>query len=269
MNQPQSILHHDKPFIDLLDDAVWCCAQSQEIHDRPNPEGYVYIRENVARLTRLSVLNAALALEALANILVQRCALPGQLAVDVDKLTVLGKFDIYILSRGGSHFVDRGHKLTQAMVELIKWRNACVHPKIAQKRWTKINGSSYASDTQTYPLLKIPKLITDQGWSPEHSRSVIQFLFEFITHYLLGWCGHRPLEMRDILFDEGHEEDGVVRHYFYQPSRHMNAAISQWNLDARFLCLWVSKEEIRDGFISRYEPGYPEDILVSRIPNTL
>jgi hypothetical protein len=269
MNQPQSILHHDKPFIDLLDDAVWCCAQSQEIHDRPNPKGYVYIREDIARLARLSVLNAALALEALANILLQQCSMPGQLADDVDKLSVLGKFDIYMLSRGGDHFMDRGHKLTQAIVELIKWRNACVHPKIAQRRWTKISGSSYASDTQTYSLLKIPKSITDQGWNPEHGKSAIRFLFEFITHYLLGWCSHSPLEMRDILFDEGHEDSGEVRHYCYQPSRHMNEAISHWKLDARFLCLWVSKQEMKDGFISTYGPGYPEDILVSRVPHKI
>lgn len=83
---------------------------------------------------------------------------------------------------------------------------------------------------------------------------------------LLGWCNHPPLEMRHILFDEGHGDDGDVRNYHFQPSRHMRDAIKSWNPDARFLCLWVSRAEFRDGFETTYEPGYPEDTEIRRLP---
>ncbi len=268
MTSPEELIHHDKPFVDLLDDSVWCCTQSQEIADQPNPQGYIYIRENISRLARLSVLNAALALEALANILIQRCAMRGQLANDVDKLTVFGKLDVYLLSRNGATFLDRGHQLTQPMAELINWRNACVHPRVAHRRWEKLAEFSYRSEAPTYSFLKIPMNVTDLGWNPGHARTVLESLFAFITHYLLGWCNHQPLEMRQILFDEGHEKNGNVRHYSYQPSKHMDDAIKDWKLDARFLCLWISKTVYRDGYETVYEPGYPQDKIIRRFPKS-
>ncbi len=216
----------------------------------------------------MSVLNAALSLEALANILLENFDSPRQLTNDVDKLSTLGKFDIYLLSRGNQKFLDRGNFLVQQVSALISWRHGYVHPRTRDRKWNKLSEHSFEeAESPLHTVLNIPIAATDSGWTPDRAKHVVKFLFQFFTEYLLGTCAHRPLEMRNLLFNMKHSEDGSVQHYSYQPSRHGRIAIDEWGLDARFLCLWVSRSRSQGGMTVTYEPGYPEDIEVYRGPD--
>ena len=245
-----------KPFIPLFEDAVWCAFRALERQDLPNPTGIQTIRHEMSRFGHLSILSSALALEAAANCALAKLGKRGKTTKDIDKLSVLGKFDVYLLSRGGGDILDRGHKFVQPMDELINVRNAIVHPKIVNKTAAQLNGLTFERETPKSKLLKIPSDRMLLRWTGDMAKEVLLRLCDFLNYFFLGLCKHSFEEVPGVLVDQA-MFDGVLRQSSYQPTDFIWTAMNEWKLDTRFLHIIKCRTTIRDGKEIIEYPTYP------------
>lgn len=83
-------------------------------------------------LAKSSVLSVNYALEAAANSFLQSIEMTGDLYKKIDKLSTLDKFD-FVLQWNTNHHLAAGDSDVQAVQNLIRKRNAMVHPKVTTR----------------------------------------------------------------------------------------------------------------------------------------
>ena len=157
----------------------------------------------VNRYAKASVTNSILSLESAANSCITRMTYPELVKTQLDKLSVLEKYDVLFTARFGKS-VDRGSKPFQVVKELFSLRNRYVHPKL-EKIKTKItidkNGDKiYEKEPEhrkNTSILKIPKDFN--SWTGEHSKIVIKEVIEFYNHFFSLLCKLNPVECSELL----------------------------------------------------------------------
>lgn len=155
------------------------------------------------RYSKASVTNAILSIEAAANSCIARMTYPELVVQQLDKLSILDKYDVLYTARFGKK-VDRGSKPFQVVRELFQLRNRYVHPKL-EKIKTKITISKKNEKTyekapkhcKNTSILKIPYDFTT--WTGEHSRKVVKEVINFFNHFFTELCGLDAKECSELL----------------------------------------------------------------------
>ena len=182
----------DKAFIDLLDDAMgllWIarCAKN-EGHDT----GHLIARQ--------CILILAMAVEAAANCALDTLAPRGKTDQDLERLPMLSKYDIYLLSRGTKHHLDRGAVQVQPIAELKRVRDSLVHPKVLVQKFVKSAGDTYTTQTRQHTHLRLS--FDYHAWSNEDAENVLRKVLTFLRYYFIEQCCHSPKEVKAILYSE-------------------------------------------------------------------
>ncbi|TZF83445.1 hypothetical protein FW784_12980 [Lysobacter lacus] len=169
--------------MDLLADAAYHHQLAKQ-----HPQGY-----EASRSARASVVASCLSIECLANCLLSTIDVNGPLASEVDKMSALGKIDIFLLLRG-LEAIDRGGSAAQQAAELIKARNDYVHPKISTfpadlKPFEESETHfvlPFTVNAEFWPALKIPKqsLVWDSTASGRALRAVASFFSSILIDRL-------------------------------------------------------------------------------------
>jgi len=183
----------EKGFFDLFWDAAWFARRilkkKKEFDD-----------ENESRFARASIISAALSVECAANCCIEE--LSGKFRDDVDKLPILSKFDVYLLSKRRP-ILDRGSRFVQPVSELIGLRNEYVHRKV-----TKV-ACEYQKIGQFGTLKMAPSKFTNslggfntdsRVWGNEAAFAVLGAVTKFFDYYFLERCKHSPQQVRQILY---------------------------------------------------------------------
>lgn len=182
-------------FASLLSDAIAFDIQAQngEFQDFPI----------VNRYTKASFINAAFSIESAANACIARLQYP-EIAIDqIDRATVIDKFDIlYQVSSGKK--VDRGSKPFQCVREIIGLRNGYVHPKLDK---VQLNISQTEDKDRTYErpeehtketqFLKIPRKF--DIWTGKESRVVVKETISSLNHLFIELSSLTPKKCSDFL----------------------------------------------------------------------
>jgi hypothetical protein len=182
-------------FANLLTDAIAFDIQAREkdVLDFPT----------INRYSKASLINAVLSIESGANSCIARMTYPELVIEQLDKLSVIDKYDILYTARYRKK-IDRGSKPFQVVRELFHLRNRYVHPKL-QRIKTKIaidergvrtyeKASGHKKNT---PILKIPYDFTT--WTGEHSRKLVRETIVFFNHFFSELCGLSAKECSDLL----------------------------------------------------------------------
>jgi len=182
-------------FANLLTDAIAfdIQAQAKEVLDFPT----------INRYSKASLTCAVLSIESGANSCIARMTYPELVIQQLDKLSVIDKYDVLYTARFGKK-IDRGSKPFQVVRELFQLRNRYVHPKL-EKIKTKIAISQ--KDERTYekepehkkntPILKVPYDFAT--WTGDHSRKVVRETVIFFNHFFSELCGLSAKECSDLL----------------------------------------------------------------------
>lgn len=182
-------------FASLLSDAIAfdIKAQNDESQDFPT----------VNRYAKASFINAAFSIESAANGCIARLQYP-EIAIDqIDRATVIDKFDILYQVNSGRK-VDRGSKPFQCVCEIINLRNCYVHPKLDKIQLTI---SQFEDKDRTYEqpeehtketqFLKIPRKF--DIWTGKESRVVVKETIGFLNHFFAELCGLGPEACSNLL----------------------------------------------------------------------
>lgn len=182
-------------FASLLTDAIAfdIQAQAKDVLDFPT----------INRYSKASVINSVLSIESGANSCIARMTYPELVIQQLDKLSVIDKYDVLYTARFGKK-IDRGNKPFQVVRELLQLRNRYVHPKLERIK-TKIaineKGDKIYEKAPEHKkntsILKVPYDFTT--WTGEHSRKVVRETIIFFNHFFSELCGLGAKECTDLL----------------------------------------------------------------------
>ena len=96
-----------------------------------------------ATYARSSILSSILLPEVVANICIETLNLENSIYREIDKLSIIGKFDFFLRTNFRNKKIDRGIKYVQGIQELKKLRDSFVHPKKHKVIWTDIGNNEY------------------------------------------------------------------------------------------------------------------------------
>jgi len=214
-----------RPFVGLFDDALVLYQMATDISER--------IANTNALLARHSILTSAMSLEAAANSCLDMLRPRGKTMDDLERMTVIGKYDAYLLGRGGGKVLDRGAREVQPISEMKALRDSIVHPKTITCVFDKFSSDCYSRKLDIYPHLQIT--IENNSWFADDAEQVIRKTIGFLRYYFVEQCEHTSEEVKKILCSESMEEDGKT--IYEDISNKGKEVANNLNLDLGFLGL--------------------------------
>ena len=147
-------------------------------------------------LAKSSVLSVNYAIEAAANSFLKSIELTKPLRDKIDKFTTIEKFD-FVLQWHTNHHLDAGDSDVQAVKNLIKNRNAMVHPKVTTRSMpveTEAREDGTISHTAVKPEPKKgkdpkPKLLGNDPelYTHEDAKAALQVMTSFLNVFIRWW----------------------------------------------------------------------------------
>lgn len=200
-------------FYDLLADSLFNYNQALQ-HEDP------YVQNRYARASTISII---LSVESASNCLISSLlgseVSPG-FREELDKLTAIGKFDAYASIKHQKK-IDRGRNEVGKFKEMIKMRNAYVHPK-TRKLNTNITNVKQLNEElhvrlespqELWKNLKIPK--DSVLWSAASAEIIIKATTDFFSYYFKDILCYTANEA-DLLLMSKYRFDGVIMSGVYQ-----------------------------------------------------
>lgn len=176
---PLPAQHRYNPFFDFLADALFQHRHAVAASDR----------YSVNRFARAAVIASALSVECIANCLLFNLELPPEEFKAADRQTPLDKISRFFKDEGLAGF-SKGVRTSQRCAELLKIRDAYVHPKNRQDSAVldrlKDGGEEWiipmSVDMTLWPQLGVPR--GTFAWDAKTSAVVLDAAFRF-HHYVL------------------------------------------------------------------------------------
>lgn len=165
-------------------------------------------QERSRRLSRAALLSTVMYIEAVANACLAKVNLSDKALEQFDKLPAIQKLELYGGYAHGTK-IDYGRVETQRIHEVIKVRNAFVHPKEADIVfvWDEEQAFAFGSSKKTNSL-GLP-LISENFRAADAIKS-IQAAHSFLSHFFLSQCALTHQEVGKILFSIYPESPEIV-----------------------------------------------------------
>ncbi|MEI8606292.1 hypothetical protein [Pseudoalteromonas sp. B160] len=216
-------------FYDLVCDAIY----QHKLADKESNSFY----EN--RHARSSIISSALVIESCANCLLNSLDISSKLGGDIDKLTVLAKFETYLRFNNVATF-DRGNNKVEKIVELIKLRNEFVHPKVAS---IKTEIGQMEDIGEQYSLLM--ELTGDQWkgliipkrglfWSADSSLKVLKAVSEFIDYLFFELLELSDQDVQNVLMSRL-EFSSIIMPTVFDVFKTEITSVKEFGIDFGFL----------------------------------
>ena len=182
-----------KDFVGFLNDTMSLLWLSKKFFN-PNED------TEYGMLPMQCILTLSVSIEAAANCCIESLNHHGQTSNELERLSVLGKYDVFLLSRGLGKTLDRGAKEVQSIAELKQLRDNLVHPKSNISIFEKQKHSNcYVGSCSTYKHLGI---IRENGWGIEDAEEVLQKVIIFLKYYFVDQCALNLKQIKSILYSE-------------------------------------------------------------------
>ena len=214
----------DRKFKLFFEDAAFLIDEAKRIDDENHRRRY----EGV--FSRSVIINSALLLEAASNALIDTMGISGKYFNDIDKLTVISKFEYYLKIMHKEKKFDRGSLHVQKIQELVGIRNSIVHPKPFYRNWEKIDEQKSIIDFGETKLLKIPNSFV--VLKIDDALNVFKASLSFLNYYFLTLCCYSTEKVRSILTTDSELVSVEIA------NTHSNCWIEwsdKWGLELNFL----------------------------------
>lgn len=196
-------------------------------------------------LAKSSVLSVNYAIEAAANSFLESIELIGVLREKIDKFTTIEKFD-FVLQWHTNHHLDAGDSYVQAVKNLIKNRNAMVHPKVATRSMS-VETAAGEDGTISHTALKTefkkgkdpkPKLLGNDPelYTHKDAKAALQVMTSFLNVFV-HWWGIDFKVAENFLFQTW---DGSInaRQVMFRPNQILTLIRNNDFLDIQFMGIY-------------------------------
>lgn len=214
----------DRKFPKLLEDSIALMQEAISAHEEKWTP-----REGL--FARASILNSALLLEAAANACIDTLNLTKSFFSDIDKLSVISKFEYFLQIHKPEKILDRGVLQVQQAQELVGMRNLIVHPKPYTTEWKKTDERTYSADLGETQYLKLPKSFV--ALKHTEALAAVKAVMAFLNYFLKDLCEIPESEVCAFLTSERK----------YPPPKNQGFGINhtwigwhdKWGIDVDFL----------------------------------
>jgi len=148
-------------------------------------------------LSRASLLNSALLLESASNAIIDTLTLSKRLFADVDRMTVLSKFEYYLQLIHPERHMEKVALVVQQAKESIGLRNLLVHPKPFSRDWKMVDEGKYRAELGKTQFLKLPKTLV--YLKHENAITGIKAAMGFLDYFFRGLCEYPDHQVRALL----------------------------------------------------------------------
>jgi hypothetical protein len=232
--------HTYNRFCDFFAEAVHFAVLSRHVEVEPKVD-------LESMYAKTAMLTAVFALEAAANCLIDTMDLSNPSRNDFDKLTILGKYHLYLLGHGKGSQFDRGSTAVQHVKDLIEFRNDQVHSRPDfQAVPANADGTFTYPDIKRTAHLKLP--LRSFFVEPDHAAAAIVAVDAFLETYLLRWCGMSLDEAATFLFHRmdtgvGPPHFMTTRLYKGIQDKFDELGISAKYMDRHLFTAWTGRRE--------------------------
>lgn len=150
-------------------------------------------------LARNSMINSILLLELVANICIETLELERSVLNEIDRLSVLAKFDYFLRTSFRNKKIDRGVRQVEAINELKRLRDGYVHMKPHRIEMAMV-GDYGEGQFDVTNLLGIPK--NPQGWDQNYATIAMSAVYVFLKYYFKEKCEYSASKVSSLLFSE-------------------------------------------------------------------
>jgi hypothetical protein len=186
------ITKYERNFSLLLEDSLSLLFLSETSKDY----------EDMQLFSRSSAFFSILILEAAANCLIDTLCLEKQVYQDIDRLSILAKYDYFLRVKGFQDGLMRGSKLVQGIHELKLLRDRIVHPKKSAFVWRVVDEETehLEGEYKKTPILKIADHY--RAWDTSDAVAIAQAVHLFLQDYFFNSCGMKSEQSCAILYSE-------------------------------------------------------------------
>ena len=177
--------------------------------------------------------------EVAANTCLETLCLDRSIFQDVDKLSVLAKFDFFVRTTFRNRKIDRGVVAVQGFQEIKSLRDAYVHPKRKPVDWQASEISSDGSEEhieapKRTSLLQISQLTG--SWGSDEARCVMVAVHRFLKYVFKDVCKLPATAATALLFSEEQTPDRTQPYVPYF-DKDVKGLLKQWGVDTSYLRL--------------------------------
>jgi hypothetical protein len=183
-------------------------------------------------LARASVQCALVLPEVVANCCIDDLALPTQTYKEIDRLSVIAKFDFYLRAKFRAKSLDRGDVNVQALGELKRLRDSYVHPKHRRVAWVGPEDGIQSAIRDVTQYLGIAT--NPRDWWREDAVLANRAAHAFFKHYFVTCCRYNKSKVASILSSDAKvPEPGN----FYTPMfrESIKAHLVRWGIDMSYV----------------------------------
>lgn len=186
------IITHERNIAFILEDAFGFLFKANEATDDLDDQ---------QMFSRSSITFTLLLVEAAANALLDSLALARSVANDMDRLSILAKFDFFkrITCKGVG--LNRGDRRVQELNELKNLRDRLVHPKRRLTRWSETPSGGMVSESEKVPLLSVSS--DPWVWDFSAALAIARAVHGFLNDFLLGQCELSSIQSAAVLYSGG------------------------------------------------------------------
>jgi hypothetical protein len=185
-----------------------------------------------APLARASLFTCLVLPEVVANCCIDHLALSQRVASEVDRMSVLAKYEFYLYTRFKGRALPRGILPVQGLSELKRLRDDYVHPKKSRVVWDGPEDGVQSAQRPTTPILGIAT--HPQHWWIDDAVIGMRAVHSFFRFYFVDCCRYRRTAVASLLSAE--LEVPVTGDYFV-PFIHPEdkASLAGWGVDLGYI----------------------------------
>lgn len=183
-------------------------------------------------LARAALLNTLVLPEVVANCCIDDLGLESSVYREIDRLSVVAKFDFYLRTKFRKRSLHRGNRYVQSLGELKKLRDDYVHPKTRKVFWVGPGDGVQTADRPQTPLLGIAK--NPRDWWHEDAVLAMRAVHEFLAYFFIDCCRYSKSVVASILAAESEVPERGVYYVPYLPTR-LRQDLLRWRVSLGYI----------------------------------
>jgi hypothetical protein len=150
-------------------------------------------KNNSNKFYRASIISNVLAIECSANICIQSMQLPKPLYENVEKMTIIGKFDFFSFHKFNK-IIDRSLNEYSNLKSLVAIRNDLVHPKVETGEYKRDNEKFHFGNKKNFNLSNDIRI-----WEKNNAVFLLNAHVNFMNYFFNKLCSYSKGQSNSLL----------------------------------------------------------------------
>lgn len=188
--------------------------------------------ELASSLARAAIFNALVLPEVAANCCIEDLGLESSVYKEVDRLSIVAKFDFYLRTKFRAKSLCRGCLQVQSLNELKILRDGYVHSKRRRVAWIGPEDGVQAAERPVTQILGIAK--NPRDWWQQDAVLAVAATHAFLKYFFVDCCRYNRNTVASLLSSSS-EVPERGNYYIPQIRRPLKDDLERWGVDISYV----------------------------------